>query len=97
MNWDLFGDVDLFSLWRWMLFLLVGIYSTIVIAQAAWGWYVYLSPSDPYMTILRRYVVLHSLRVRLRTFGGDLGVCALLLVTLGLLGWLHLMVAGGHL
>lgn len=90
-------DIDLFSLWRWMLFVVVSVYSIIVIAQSAWGWYVYLSPSDPYMSILRRYVLVHSLRVRIRAFGADLGICALLLVVMGLIGWLHVLIAKGFL
>lgn len=84
-------DIDVFTLWRWMLFIVVTIYTLIVLGQTLWGYYAWLWSGDRYTTILRRYVLVHTLRVRAGTFGPDLAVCGLLCVVLGLLAWLHVM------
>jgi len=90
-------EIDFFTLWRWMLALVVMIYSGIVLWQTAAGYWVWLSSGDRYTGILRRYLMVHSLRVRARAFGADIAVCLLLCVTLGLLGWLHWLGVGGQL
>ena len=69
---------DLFQWFRFMLALVVTIYFTIVTAQSLWGWYVWLSGSDKYMSLLRRYLIVHSLRLRFQAFWGDVIICVLL-------------------
>lgn len=80
-----------------MLAVVVTVYSVIVLWQTCASYWVWLSAGDRYTGILRRYVMVHSLRVKLRTFGGDIAVSVLLCVCLGLLGWLHFLGVGGYL
>lgn len=74
----LFEFRDLFQWFRFMLGLVVTIYFTIITAQSLWGWYVWLSGSDKYMSLLRRYLIVHSLRLRFQAFWGDVIICVLL-------------------
>ena len=61
-------DIDFFNFFRYALATVVTIYATVVTLQSLWGWYVFLAGSDKYMSIIRRYVILHGLRLRFRTF-----------------------------
>jgi amino acid transporter len=80
---------DFFTLWRFLLGTVVTVYASIVIVQTAIGYYLWLSAPDRYTSILRRYVVLHGLRLRIRQFGHDLLVCLLLLAALAITTLLH--------
>ncbi len=86
-------DVDFFNFWRYLLATVVTIYATVVTLQSLWGWYVYLSSADKFTTIARRYLVLHGLRLRIKTFGPDLLICLLLCVAFGLIWRLHGLIA----
>ena len=59
---------DPFDFFRWWLSTIVTIYATIITLQSLWGWYAWLAGSDKYMTLLRRYLVVHGLRLRFRAF-----------------------------
>lgn len=72
--------LDFFDFFRYALGTVVTIYATIVTAQSLWGWYVWLADSDRYMSVIRRYVIVHGLRLRFRTFWGDVIICILLCV-----------------
>ena len=63
-------SIDFFNFFRYALGTVVTIYATVVTLQSLWGWYVWLAGSDKYMTMLRRYVVLHGLRLRSARSGG---------------------------
>ena len=76
---------DLFENFRWLLFIVVTIYCSIVMAQQGWSWYVWLMTDDRYITMLRRYVLLHGLRLRFRTFWGDVLICALLCIVFAMM------------
>lgn len=82
-------EVDLFNFFRWALFIFVSIYCTLITVQSLWGWYVWLASDDRYMTILRRYVILHGLRLRFKTFWGDVLICLLLCIVFLLIMWAH--------
>lgn len=73
-------DVDFFSFFRYMLAWIVGIYATIITLQSLWGWWVWLAGKDRYISLLRRYVVVHGLRLRFKAFWGDVLICILLAV-----------------
>lgn len=88
----MFRHLDFFDLFRWVLGTIVGIYATIVTLQSLWGWYVWLSGSDKYMTMLRRYLIVHGLRLRFKTFWGDVIICVLLCVAFLLLWRAHLVI-----
>jgi hypothetical protein len=76
---------DPFHFFRWVLTIFVTVYATIVSVQIAWSYYVWLTMPDRYMTLLRQYVILHSLRLRARRFAGDALVCVTLTVALVLM------------
>lgn len=80
------NEGSLFTFFRWLAFVFVTIYVTITTAQSLWGWYVFLWQSDRYTNLLRSYVIVHGLRLRMRSFGGDAVVSALLCVAF-LLMW----------
>lgn len=81
-----FDEGSLFTFFRWLAFVFVTIYVTITTAQSLWGWYVFLWQSDRYTNLLRRYVIVHGLRLRFRSFSGDAVVCCLLCIAF-LLMW----------
>lgn len=62
---------------------------TITTAQSLVGWYKFLWQRDRYIDLLRSYVIAHALRLRLRSFGGDGMVCALLCVAFLLMWRVH--------
>jgi hypothetical protein len=80
---------DLFNLFRWTLSTFVTIYATIITAQSLWGWYVWLVGEDRYMSLLRRYLIVHGLRLRFKAFWGDVIICGLLCVVFLLLWRAH--------
>jgi hypothetical protein len=77
---------DLFSIFRWLAFVFVTVYVTITTVQSLWAWYVFLWQRDRYTSLLRRYVIVHGLRLRVRAFTADVVVCVLLSVAF-LLMW----------
>ena len=81
--------LDLFDFFRLALSLIVGIYATIITFQSLWNWYVWLAGSDKYITLIRRYVIVHGLRLRFRAFWGDVIICLLLSVAFVLLWHAH--------
>jgi hypothetical protein len=86
---------DPFQFFRLSVAWVATVYATVVTAQSLWGWVAYLSGSDKYMTIVRRYLIIHALRLRFKTFWGDVIICILLCVVFGLLFRLHTVIAGG--
>jgi hypothetical protein len=83
---------DAFDFFRWVLSIIVTIYATVVTLQSLWGWYAWLSGSDKYITMLRRYVIVHGLRLRFTTFWGDVIVCLLLCVAFLILWRAHVII-----
>ena len=73
-------DIDFFNFFRWVLGTIVTIYATIITFQSLYGWYVWLAGQDKYIGILRRYLIVHGLRLRFKTFWGDVIICVLLCV-----------------
>ena len=82
-------DVDFFNFWRYLIGTIATIYATIITAQSLWGWYIFLAGGDKYISILRQYVVVHGLRLRFKTFWGDVLICGLLCVAFLLLCYVH--------
>jgi len=85
---------DPFNTFRWGLMVVVTIYCTIVMAQQGWSWYVWLMTDDRYITMLRRYVLVHGLRLRFATFWGDVLICVLLCFVFVLFFIAHRVVIG---
>jgi len=84
--------IDFFDFFRYALGTVVTIYATIVTLQSLWTWYVWLAGSDKYVSLIRRYVILHGLRLRFRTFWGDVIICGLLCVTFLILWHAHYLI-----
>jgi hypothetical protein len=81
--------LDLFDFFRLALSWIVGIYATIITFQSLWNWYIWLGSSDKYIALIRRYVLVHGLRLRFRAFWGDVIICLLLSVAFILLWRAH--------
>jgi hypothetical protein len=73
-------EIDLFNFFRIWLGWIVTIYASILTLQSLYGWYVWLAGQDKYIGMLRRYLIVHGLRLRFKTFWGDVIICVLLCV-----------------
>ena len=82
-------QIDFFDFFRFWLSTIVTIYVSILTIQSLWGWYVWLSGSDKYVSMLRRYLIVHGLRLRFKTFWGDVLICLLLCVVFGIIWHAH--------
>src|SRR5690606_11636840 len=82
-------DIDLFNFFRYLLATIVTIYASIVTFQSLYEWYVWLAGRDRYISLVRRYVIVHGLRLRFTSFWGDLVVCVLLCVVFVLVWRAH--------
>jgi hypothetical protein len=80
---------DPFDFFRWWLSWIVTIYATVIMLQSLWGWYVWLAGSDRYISLLRRYLIVHGLRLRFTAFWGDVIICGLLTIAFLLLWRAH--------
>ncbi len=67
----------------------VTIYATVITLQSLWGWYVWLAGSDRYISLVRRYIIVQGLRLRFKTFWGDVIICLLLCVAFLILWHAH--------
>jgi hypothetical protein len=82
-------DIDLFNFFRWWLGWIVTIYASIVTYQSLYGWYVWLMGEEKYISLVRRYVIVQGLRLRVRAFWGDVAVCVLLTVAFLIMWYAH--------
>jgi hypothetical protein len=73
-------DLDFFNFFRLCLGWIVTIYATVITVQSLYGWYVWLTGGDRYISLVRQYVIVHGLRLRFKTFWGDVLICILLTV-----------------
>jgi hypothetical protein len=80
---------DLFDFFRYALSWVVTIYASIITFQSLWNWYIWLAGSDKYISLIRRYVIVHGLRLRFRAFWGDVIICLLLSFTFILIWRAH--------
>lgn len=85
-------DVDFFNFWRWLLTIIGTVYATIITLQSLWGWYVWLAGGDKYISLVRQYVLVQGLRLRFKTFWGDVIICLLLCVILLLIWQMHVQI-----
>ena len=83
---------DPFDFFRWWLSTIVTIYATVITLQSLWGWYAWLAGSDRYMSLLRRYLIVHGLRLRFTAFWGDVIICCLLTVAFLMLWRAHAII-----
>jgi hypothetical protein len=72
--------MDLFDFYRYALGTVVTIYATLITVQWAMGWYAWLKQPHRATTMLRRYLLISGLRLRVTDFGTDILVNILLCV-----------------
>jgi hypothetical protein len=85
-------DVDFFNFWRWLLFIVGSVYATVITVQSLYGWYVWLAGGDKYISIVRQYMIVQGLRLRFKTFWGDVLICLLLCVAFLLIWRAHVVI-----
>ena len=85
-------QIDFFNFFRYALGTVVSVYATVVTLQSLWGWYVWLTGSEKHISLVRRYVIVHGLRLRFRTFWGDLLICLLLCVAFVIMWHAHMVI-----
>ena len=83
---------DLFDFFRLVLSWIVTIYASIITIQSLWGWYNWLAGQDKYIGLLRRYLIIHGLRLRVKTFWGDVAICLGLCVVFLMLWRAHYLI-----
>ena len=82
-------NLDFFDFFRWALSIVAGVYATIVTLQSLYGWYIFLNGTDKYVSILRRYVIVQGLRLRIKSFWGDVVICLLLCIVFIIIAYAH--------
>src|SRR3954462_12918806 len=82
-------EVDFFNFFRYGLSWVVTIYATVITVQSLYGWLLLLPRSDPDISIVRQYVIVQGLRLRFKTFWGDVIICLLLSVAFLILWHAH--------
>jgi hypothetical protein len=82
-------NYDLFDWFRFSLGWIVTIYASIITLQSLYGWYVWLAGTDKHISLLRRYIITHGLRLRFKTFWGDVLITLLLCVAFLILWRAH--------
>jgi hypothetical protein len=82
-------QLDPFDFFRWTVAWIATIYATVITLQSLWGWVSYLSGNEKYVGMVRRYLAVHALRLRFKTFWGDVLICLLLCVVFLILWFMH--------
>jgi hypothetical protein len=82
-------QIDFFNFFRWILAIVATVYTTVITLQSLRDWYLWLAGQDRYVSLLRRYIVVHGLRLRFRAFWGDVLICLLLCVVFILIWRAH--------
>jgi hypothetical protein len=85
-------QLDPFDFFRWTVAWIATIYATVVTLMSLWQWMGYLSGGPKYVGMIRRYLMVHALRLRFKTFWGDVLICLLLCVVFLILWYMHGMV-----
>ena len=85
-------ELDFFNFFRWTLGTIGTVYVTVLTLQALREWLLFLAGSDRYIGLLRRYLLVHGLRLRFRTFWGDVLICLLLCVVFGIVWHAHTLI-----
>lgn len=81
--------MDLFNVFRYGLGTVVTIYAIVVTVQWAVGWYQWLNSEDRGISMVRRYLIIAGLRLKLTTFWADTTISLLLCVIFALLCLAH--------
>ena len=82
-------DVDPFYAWRWLLMVVCAVYAAARTGQSFWRWHAYLWSGDRSAILMRQYLFVQLLRLRVHRFTLELAQIAALLVLLALISWAH--------
>ncbi len=80
---------DLFELWRWTLAVGLTIYAAVMFLRWLWSWLVFLNEPRRERMLMRRYIVLHLLRLRGARFRSEVVQILLYLVAILIVYGLH--------
>lgn len=80
---------DFFDWWRWLLAIVCTVYAIVITARSLWDWIVYFAAPDRATTLMKKYTIVHLLRLRVRTFLEELGQIAFWGCALVILLYLH--------
>jgi hypothetical protein len=83
-----FENVDLFDVYRWLLALLVTVYTLVVVSRALYQWLGFFA-SSRHTQVAGRYALLLLLRIHVRRFRGELLSIAGLLALFVFIMYLH--------
>ncbi len=81
--------IELFHLWRFVLIVVCTIYTAIRLTQTAWRWQEILWAGTRTSGLMRHYLFVHLLRLRVHRFTLEMIQIAALLVALLALSWAH--------
>jgi len=82
-------DLDLFYSWRWLLMVVCTVYAVGRTGQSFWRWYAYLWSGDRSTLLMRQYLFVQLLRLRVHRYTLELAQIAVLLVLLAVISWAH--------
>lgn len=82
-------DRDLFEIWRWTLAVACSIYAIVVTLRWLGSWLTYLGEPIREREMMRRYVLLHVLRLRGSRFRSELLRIVAYGVAIVVVYWLH--------
>jgi len=82
-------SIDLFYFWRWLLCVICTIYWAVQLGQSLWRWYQYLWADYRPAALMRKYIVVQFLRIRLHRFTLELVQIAVLVLSFLAVTWAH--------
>jgi hypothetical protein len=85
-------ELDLFILFRTLLFIFLTIYSILLMVSGLWQVRALLRGDDPTHDMLRVYVSYQLLTIRIKPLRGELARIAFWVAMLGVLWWLHFVI-----
>lgn len=80
---------DLFYFWRWLLVVICTVYTIVRLGQSIWRWHQFLWAERRSSLMMRHYLFVHALRLRVHRFTLELVQIVVLLVLLGAISWAH--------
>jgi hypothetical protein len=86
------SNVDFFNFFRYALGTVVTIYAALITIHWAAGWYKLLMREDRHTSLMRHYLIVSGLRIRLATFWADVLISLLLCVAFLLLWRAHWLI-----
>jgi hypothetical protein len=82
-------DVDLFQLWRYLLMIFCTVYTIVRTGESFWRWYLYLWSGDRSTTVMRHYLWVQVLRLRVHRFTLELVQIVALSALFLAISWAH--------